>query len=52
MKILSDLLLPVIVVAINILLGARTGLPVFYLSAGVITALYVARLWRSLRRRP
>jgi len=52
MNILKDLLLPLVVVAINIVLGGKTGHVLFYVMAAIILVLAIARFRYLLRNKP
>lgn len=43
---MKEFILPVVAVILNLALGARTGLSIFYVAASVILALTVLKAWR------
>ena len=49
MRPFRDVVLPLVIVAMNVVLGAETGHALFYLMAAVIAALVLARLRFLLR---
>jgi len=40
-------ILPVVAIIVNVALGARTGLKMFYVAAAVISALLILKWWRT-----
>ena len=49
MKVFRDMVLPLVIIAMNVVLGAQTGHALFYVMAAVITVLVALRLRHALR---